>query len=297
MRCTKNSPFVSINGITRCLNVLECVKNNPLLLREVLANIRESRDLVPPIMRVLTAEETSRKHGVKKILPMLLAVWAAIPEISDPQKVLLYLEASSGQENSLVRTLLLKTLLALVRTGRVDSGSALEAVEPFLFKGSVEEDYLCLCILNGILAAFPGSSSRVRDLLEALPSPAPLCHTPELMQLSLRAGFSFVAPLEAFSPENTALYTRTLGTFLMLSGEFEKSRLFQVLPEMTCELKEKVAKFIQKEVFSADYRIKHDRKAPFSHGSILHRVKEILGSPGDPKDVVRLLRALLKVPE
>ncbi|KAI5192948.1 hypothetical protein NEMIN01_2308 [Nematocida minor] len=292
MLSTKSSPFAFSNALTRCLNLLESVKDSPPMLREVLAHIKRNRECVQTVMKILKQEETLRRHGKQKLFQMVFALWAAFPEMATPDRVASCL--STASESKLIKILLLKILISLVKQERIEADSALSAIEPHLFQGCVETDYLVLTAMVEILEKSPAHTGRVRTIRERMPEHLPVSLVPKIMQLALKTGFQYTIPLEAIGLHNTSAYIRILDTISVLGVVYPSTQLFSILPELTDSFKHTMSSFLQKQPCLPDYAIKNSRKIPFTNSLIIQKVKDILAAKeDDPAKIVEKLKKLL----
>ncbi|EHY65007.1 hypothetical protein NERG_02063 [Nematocida ausubeli] len=299
MRCTKNSPFVFNNGLTRCLNLLEGARSSPPLIREILANIALCRDLLGPVLKVLTSDDVLRKHGKQKLFQMIMAIWSVFPEIARPNKVFQYISASDN--SPLARILLLKTALSLVKRNseltEIEIEQLVSEIELCFCKHGIEADYLMILILTEVLDIAPGMKGRVHSLLNTISPESSYSLAPAMFRLALKVDFLYKVPAYIFTVCNTALYIRIHTAILIASNLHEKQQVFSLLPKLSDEIITQIQCFIKEKVYSIDYEIKHDRKAPFTHSIILQTIKTILCAEEEPAGIVDSLKTLLNITE
>ncbi|KAI5165860.1 hypothetical protein NEIRO03_0830 [Nematocida sp. AWRm78] len=299
MRCSKNSPFVFTNALTRCLNVLDGARSSPPLIREILANIARNKELVGPVMKILTSEDTLRKHGKQKLLQMVLAIWTAIPEMAAPQKVLTYLSALDN--TPLARILLLKTALSLLKiresSSELDMQRLFDILESLWKRHGTEADYLIISIFIEMLDTHPEMKPRVHHLMTNQPPSMAVALIPKMIFLSLQIEMPYTVPSHIFSANNMSAYIRVLDAILVVCAAYPKEKVFSMFPDLTSTIKMQISNFINKEVHWIEYNMKHDRKTPFTYSMTIQKIKDVLSSPEDPRTVVQTLKTLLNISE
>lgn len=292
MHSTRGSPFIFTNELTRCLNILENIKNSMPLSQEVIKHIRRNRESVPTAMKILTSEETLKRYKKQKLLQMIIAIWGAFPDMANPQKVTAYL--STIQDNRFVRIVLLQILLALLKQGRATPVSAFEAVKHHLFNGCNETNYLSLSILIEV-AGQPDLIEPIRQaILSSQPREIPDSLCPKFMHLSLIANIPYKIPFSAISQSNMSLYNRTLDMISTLGTHYPTQMLFSIFPEGDSNtLNGYLGNFLQKISVQRDYSLQHTKKIPFANSYVLQRVKDILAQSKEPEEIVQEIRMVL----
>lgn len=294
----KQTPFLYTNELTRCLKLVEQTKNQPVLLREVLANLgkhRVHRDrALSELTRLCKARLGALSFADYPAVRMLLALYLAFPEIASREMVEGCIRAKIADRG--IGLFLIKISARLVRDGiEVDLSLLVDRGIEELFGNDAERDYLFLELLHQLAQRQRLLKEQVEFLEQRLSAPPALVLAPKLLQLAKVLPLRYTIPGEAVSRKNNGLYLRTLDALASLGCVCTKERMQEVCPAIEKQaVQVSFREFIQKTVSKAEFADCSVPTRELFAISVVARIKRLVFSSAPADEVVEDVKKLLQ---